>query len=80
MRSPGFGRGLALYYMKRLDRVLLTTWVGMTISLSYPKDNWPAPYPGVWRIAQCYLQVAPYLNPSWDQSDHCKIRTPSLPS
>eukprot|EP00966_Prymnesium_polylepis_P085981 1989802-Prymnesium_polylepis.1 len=31
-RSPGCGRGLALFLFKRLDRVLLTTWIGMASS------------------------------------------------
>ena len=65
-RSPGWGRGLALFYTKRLDRVLLTTWIGMALSqliqaLVGPRHSQLS----AWHGALCYLQLAPWVSPIW---------------
>ena len=66
-RSPGCGRGLTLFYIKRLDRVLLTTWIGMAVDqvARAARPQLHSPLRFSWREALCYLQLAPWVAPQW---------------
>eukprot|EP00966_Prymnesium_polylepis_P112981 2613161-Prymnesium_polylepis.1 len=74
-RPMARGRALAGFYLRRLDRVLLTTWLSMLADLLLNLDYATGTYGSrQWdvdgaQLTRCFLLVAPWWHPQWLELD-----------